>query len=232
MDQQTALKKKAGEFAADFVQSGMRIGLGTGSTAVWAVRRIGEKLRSGELADVVAIPTSIKTQQEAEKVGIPLASFDVLHQLDLTIDGADEVDNDLNLIKGGGGALLREKIVAQITKRFMIIVDPRKLVPALGTTWALPIEVAQFGWESQFRFLESIGGKPILRKTDVGDTFLTDGGNIILDTDFGPIPNVAELEAILQRRVGLLENGLFVDMATDLVVAAEDGVEHYQGLIS
>ncbi len=232
MDQQTALKKKAGEFAADLVESGMRVGLGTGSTAIWAVRRIGEKLKSGELTDIVAIPTSIRTTEEAESLGIPLASFDELKELDITIDGADEVDGRLNVIKGGGGALLREKIVAQITKRLVIIVDPSKQVNLLGETWAVPIEVVHFGWESQKHFLESLGATVEMRLGEDGEPFFTDGGNLILDANFGRIYNILALETKLQQRAGIVESGLFFEMASDLIVASPDGMQHIQGRIA
>ena len=226
------MKKQAGAYAADLVESGMRVGLGTGSTAVWAVRRIGERLKSGELTDIVAIPTSIRTQQEAEALGIPLASFEEVDELDITIDGADEVDGRLNVIKGGGGALLREKIVAQITKRLVIIVDPSKQVSLLGQTWAVPIEVVHFGWESQKRFLESQGATVEVRQDEEGNPFLTDGGNLILDANFGRIYNILALETKLQRRVGIVESGLFFEMADDLIVASPDGIQHIQGRIA
>ncbi|MEM8860911.1 MAG: ribose-5-phosphate isomerase RpiA [Chloroflexota bacterium] len=229
---QIELKKKAGEYAADFVESGMRVGLGTGSTAIWAVRCIGEKIKSGELTDITAIPTSVRTQEEAEKLGIPLAGFDDVDELDVTIDGADEVDGRLNLIKGGGGALLREKIVAQITKRLVIIVDPSKQVNIIGETWAVPIEVANFGWESQKRYLESLGATVEVRQTAENKTFFTDGGNLILDANFGRIYNIAALEEKLQKRVGILESGLFFEMADDLIVASPDGIKHVQGRIA
>lgn len=229
---QIELKKQAGEYAADLVESGMRVGLGTGSTAIWAVRRIGEKLKSGELTDIIAIPTSVRTAEEAESLGIPLASFDELTELDITIDGADEVDHRLNLIKGGGGALLREKIVAQITKRLVIIVDPSKQVSLLGQTWAVPIEVVHFGWQSQKHYLESIGATVNVRRTENGEPYLTDGGNLVLDANFGRIYNILALESKLQQRVGIVESGIFFEMAHDLVVAHPDGVQHFQGRIA
>ena len=232
MDEQTALKKKAGEFAADLIESGMRIGLGTGSTAIWAVRRIGERIKSGELTDIVAIPTSIRTQEEAESLGIPLGSFDEIDELDVTIDGADEVDGRLNVIKGGGGALLREKIVAQMTKRLVIIVDPSKQVSLLGQTWAVPIEVVHFGWESQKRFLESEGATVEVRQDEDGNPYLTDGGNLILDANFGRIYNILALETKLQNRVGIVESGLFFEMVDDLIIASPDGIQHVQGRIA
>lgn len=229
---QTELKKQAAKFAADLVESGMRVGLGTGSTAVWAVRQIGEKIKSGELTDIVAIPTSVRTQEEAEKAGIPLVSFGDVDELDITIDGADEVDSRLNLIKGGGGALLREKIVAQMTKRFVVIIDRSKQVNIIGESWAVPIEVARFGWESQKRFLESLKASVELRQTADGETYLTDGGNVILDANFGRIYNIGALEEKLQKRAGIVESGLFFEMADDLIVASAEGIQHFQGRIA
>ncbi len=165
-------------------------------------------------------------------MGIPLASFDEVAELDITIDGADEVDGRLNVIKGGGGALLREKIVAQITMRFVIIVDPSKQVSLLGETWAVPIEVVHFGWETQKRYLESIGATVEVRKGESGEPYLTDGGNLILDANFGRIYNILALETKLQQRVGIVESGLFFEMATDLIVAHADGIQHFQGRIA
>ena len=159
----STLKKQAGEYAADFVESGMIVGLGSGSTAIFATRRIAHSLHSGELSDILAIPTSLATEAAAIELGIPLTSLADSARIDITIDGADEVDPAFNLIKGGGGAHLREKIVAQATERLVIVVDESKLVPQLGTSWAIPIEVIPFGWEAQARYLEAIGASPKLR---------------------------------------------------------------------
>ena len=159
----STLKKQAGEYAADFVESGMVVGLGSGSTAIFATRRIAQRIHSGALADIIAIPTSLATEEAAIELGIPLTSLADTPRIDITIDGADEVDPAFNLIKGGGGAHLREKIVAQATERLVIVVDESKLVPQLGTSWAIPIEVIPFGWEAQARYLEAIGATPKLR---------------------------------------------------------------------
>lgn len=219
------LKQQAGEAAASLVQTGMVVGLGTGSTAIFATRRIAERLKSGDLKDIVAIATSRATDAAARDLGIRLLTDEMPRDVDITIDGADEVDPALNLIKGGGGALLREKIVAQATKRQVIVVDDSKLSPLLGTHWALPIEVIEFGWASQARFLEGLGATIVPRAAD-GGLFRTDSGNIILDCNFGPIPDVHALAAQLMGRTGIVEHGLFLDMAQDVFVAGAGGVRH------
>jgi ribose 5-phosphate isomerase A len=217
-------KKQAGERAAALIVPGMVVGLGTGSTAIFATRRLGELLASGALSDVVAVPTSHATAEEARRLAIPLTSEDMPRAIDLTIDGADEVDPGLNLIKGGGGALFREKIVAQASRRVVIVVDESKLSAALGTKHILPVEVARFGWRSQQRFLESLGGKPVVRTTADGKPFETDQGNWILDCAFGPIADPTGLEARLAARAGIVEHGLFCGIASEVIVAGENGV--------
>ena len=220
-----SLKQQAGEFAANLVESGMIVGLGSGSTAIFATRRIAQSLHSGELSDIVAIPTSLATEAAANELGIPLTTLAQHPRVDITIDGADEVDPDFNLIKGGGGAHLREKIVAQATERLVIVADESKLVDQLGTTWAIPVEVIPFGWESQAAYLESLSAAPALRMA--GDApFTTDGGNLILDADFGSIANPPALARQLESRAGIVEHGLFIGMTRDVVVAGVDGVRH------
>jgi ribose 5-phosphate isomerase A len=219
------LRQQAGEAAAALVESGMLVGLGTGSTAIFATRRIAERLRSGDLKDIVAIATSRATDAAARELGIPMLSDDIPRAIDITIDGADEVDPLLNLIKGGGGALLREKIVAQASRRQVIVVDEGKLSPRIGTLWALPVEVLDFGWRSQRRFLESLGAEVTQRKID-GGLFRTDQGNMILDCRFGPIADPAALSAVLGARAGIVEHGLFIGIARDLFVAGTSGVRH------
>jgi ribose 5-phosphate isomerase A len=223
-DPREALKRRAGERAAALVSSGMVVGLGTGTTAVFATRAIGERLASGALRDVSGVPTSRATAEEARRVGIPLLSDDIPREVDVTIDGADEVDPALDLIKGGGGALFREKIVAQASRRLVIVVDESKLSPALGTRHALPVEVARFGWKSQERFLESIVGKPRLRLANGGAPYETDQGNWILDCAFGPIADAPALAEKLGGRAGIVEHGLFCGLASVVIVAAADGI--------
>ena len=222
-----SLKQQAGEFAADFVESGMVVGLGTGSTAIFATRRIAQRLQSGDLRDIIAIPTSRQTEADARELGIPLSTLERHPRIDLTIDGADEVDPDFNVIKGGGGALLREKIVAQATARLVIVVDESKLSDQLGSNWALPVEVIPFGWHSQAAYLRGLGAGVTLRQ-DGESTYHTDQGNIILDSDFGPIADAPGLAAQLNARAGIAEHGLFIGMTRDVVVASVGGVRHLQ----
>ena len=224
MDIQT-LKRQAGEYAAQFVESGMIIGLGTGSTAIFATRHIARRLQSGNLREIQAIPTSLATEAAAIELGIPLTDLARNPRIDITIDGADEVDPDFDLIKGGGGALLREKIVAQVTTRMIVVVDDSKLVEQLGTTWAVPVEVLPFGWQSQAGYLRELGAKPEPRM-DGSQPYQTDQGNIILDCDFGRISDVADLARRIRARAGIVEHGLFVGMARDVVVAGAEGLRH------
>jgi ribose 5-phosphate isomerase A len=167
-EDQARYKQEAAEFAVGFVQSGMTVGLGTGTTAIHATRRIAELYRSGQLRDIAAFATSRAVWHEAVKMGLPMMTEDLPQAIDVTIDGADEVDPQLNLIKGGGGALLREKIVAQASCREIIIVDDSKLSPRLGTRWPVPVEVLPYGWQSQARYLESLGAQVTLRRTADG----------------------------------------------------------------
>jgi len=220
-----SLKQKAGSAAVDFVQSGMVVGLGTGSTAIWAVRRLAEMIHSKKLGDIVAVPTSAATEAEARKLKISLTSLEAHPSVDLAIDGADEVDAEMNLIKGGGGALLREKIVADASEREIIVVDGSKLSPRLGTRFALPVEVVPFAWCVEVSALESLGAHVLRRGGE--DPFLTDQRNFILDCDFGPIERPSELARRLDARPGVVAHGLFIDLATDLVVATERGVQHF-----
>lgn len=221
-------KQQSAEFAVQFIQSGMKIGLGTGTTALFATRLIGAKLQRGELRDLLALPTSLATEAEARRLGIPLMSDDAPCEVDVTIDGADEVDPELNLIKGGGGALLREKIVAQLSRREIIVVDESKTSPRLGTRFYVPVEVLPFGWRSQARFLETLGARVELRRDADGSPFHTDSGNLILDCTFGPIADAPRLAEILNARAGIVEHGLFIGLATDLIVAGKNGIQHIQ----
>lgn len=220
------LKRQAAERAVDFVESGMIVGLGEGSTAIYAIRRIGQLIATGALCDILGVPCSRNVEETARALGIPLTTLDDHPAIDLTIDGADEVDPALNLIKGGGGALLREKMVAQASRREIIVVDHSKLSAALGTRWPLPIEVLEFGWKAQLRFLEGLGGQPVLRCRADGSPYRTDQGGFILDTRFGPIADPWALAAQLDARAGIIGHGLFLGLATDLIVASPDGVRH------
>ncbi len=218
------LKKMAGEKAVDNVESGMVVGLGYGSTAIHALRLIGELIRRGELEGIQAIPTADLIAEEARRAGIPLTSLEEHPRIDVTIDGADEVDPELNLIKGGGGALLREKIVAQASSLYIIVVDEQKLSPALGTNFDLPIEIVPFGRRPLEEYLRSLGADPQVRTKKDGKSFVTDSGNYILDCHFGTIDDSYALSAELKKRAGIVEHGLFLDLASEVIIAAGDGI--------
>jgi ribose 5-phosphate isomerase A len=225
MTTQDELKRKAAFFAADMVESGMVVGLGTGSTTQFALERLAERIRSGGLTDIRGIPSSLHTSEAAKSLGIPLTDFDAEALIDITVDGADEVDPELNLIKGGGGALLREKVLAQASRRNVIIVDESKLSPCLGTKWALPVEVVPFARAAEERFLQSIGAAPALRMKD-GRPAVTDQGNLLLDAQFGRMPDPGAVADRLNERAGIVEHGLFIGLAHDVVVAGKDGIRH------
>jgi ribose 5-phosphate isomerase A len=220
------LKRRAAERAVDFVASGMVVGLGHGSTTIFALRRIAELLHGGELRGVLGIPTSTHVERDARELGIPLTTLDDHSRIDLTIDGADEVDDELNLIKGGGGALLREKIVAQASRRELIVVDQTKLSTTLGIQWPVPVEIVSFGWRSQTAYLESLGAEITLRRSEDGSSFHTDQGNLILDCDFGAISDPGQLAARLKERAGIVEHGMFLGLASDVIVGTDQGIRH------
>jgi ribose 5-phosphate isomerase A len=218
------LKQQAAEHAVENVQSGMIVGLGHGSTAIWAVRKIAQLIQAGTLRNVLGIPCSVLIESEARELRIPLTTLEDHPVIDITIDGADEVDPQLNLIKGGGGALMREKIVAQASKREIIVVDESKLVPALGTHWAIPVEVIPFGYGSQMDYLQSLGAEVKIRQDKDNHPFKTDQGNLILDCKFGPLPDAAALAEKLKLRTGIVEHGLFIALATEVIVAGSEGI--------
>jgi ribose 5-phosphate isomerase A len=204
----------------------MVVGLGTGSTAIHAIRRIGELLREGAPRNVVGVPTSSASASAAAELGIPLTTLLEHPVVDLTIDGADEVDPALDLVKGGGGALFHEKVVAQASLREVIVVDEAKLSPRLGTLHPLPVEVVPFGATPEVEYLEDLGASVVLRLNEAGDAFVTDEGNWILDCTFGPIADPEQLGARIDRRAGVVEHGLFLGLTTDLVIAGPSGIEH------
>lgn len=214
-------KERAGEAALTFIENGMIVGLGTGSTAKCFIDSLGQALKDQRLKDIRGIPTSIRSQQQARQLGIPLTDFAHSPLVDVTIDGADEIGPKLSLIKGLGGALLREKLVAQNSKRLIVIADDSKLVKALGTKTALPVEVATFSHEASARFLAAQGCEPVLRVINSGEPYHTDNGNYIYDCRFPGIPDPAALENVLAYRAGIVETGLFIGIA-DLAVLATD----------
>jgi ribose 5-phosphate isomerase A len=217
------LKRQAAELAVNHIRSGMIVGLGTGSTAVHAVRRIGALLADGRLGDIIGIPTAEATAREAERCGIPLGTLDDHPVVDLAIDGADEIDPDLNLIKGLGGALLREKIVETAARQFIVIADDRKLVSRLGTRGPVPVEVIPFARRPVSEYLASLGAEVKLRQID-GTPFITDEGNLILDCYFNGLEDPLTMAQHIRRRPGVVEHGLFLGIATEAIVAGPQGV--------
>lgn len=225
MSQET-LKRKAAETALESVESGMVLGLGTGSTVRHLVELLGDALGSGALTDIVGVPTSVQTERQAIEVGIPLIELGDRPALDLTIDGADEVSPELDLIKGLGGALLREKMVAQASKRLLIISDDSKLVDRLGTLQPLPVEVIDWALSAQTRFLEGTGARVALRRNADGEAVRSDNGNVFLDCTFpGGIEDPAALDRLLASRAGVVDSGLFLDMATLAIIAGAEGIQ-------
>ncbi|MGC2524990.1 MAG: ribose-5-phosphate isomerase RpiA [Stellaceae bacterium] len=218
------LKRAAALRAIEEVEDGMVLGLGTGSTAAFVVEGLAGRVKSG--LRVVGIPTSERTAAQARRLGVPIATFAEYQKLDMTIDGADEVElGTLNLIKGLGGALLREKIVAAASRRLVIVVDQEKLVERLGAHTPVPVEVTQFGWQVTAGALERLGCVPERRYTTREQPFVTDEGHFILDCRFGPIANPGALETRIAATVGTVENGLFVGRSSMVVLASATGVE-------
>lgn len=223
-----AQKQAAAERAIDWVEDGMKLGLGTGSTAAKFVDLVGARVRDG--LDVLCVPTSEATRQQAEGLGVPLTTLDELPRLDLTVDGADELDDELRLIKGGGGALLREKIVATASERMLVIADASKRVETLGA-FPLPVEVERFGLRVTHAAVEEVAraagcdGEVRLRQNRYGDPFLTDGSNHIIDCAFGRIDDPEALAEALMRLPGVVEHGLFLGIADAAVVATGESAD-------
>lgn len=217
-------KQRAAEAALEFVKSGMVVGLGTGSTADYFLQAMAAAIKSGRLTDVQGVPTSRQSERRAQHLGIPLTSLAHCPPPDITIDGADEIDPHLDLIKGGGGALLREKIVAQNSRRLVIIADSSKVVSCLGTRWALPVEVVPFCHETHVPFFQKLGAAAALRRNADGGHYVTDSGNYIYDIRFEHIADAAALENALLHRAGVVDCGLFLGIAQVALVADECGV--------
>jgi ribose 5-phosphate isomerase A len=215
-------KETAGRAAAKLVRDGDIVGLGTGSTAYFAVVALGERVKAG--LKIIGIPTSVQTADLARTLGIPLTTLDEHPEIDITIDGADEVDPKLNLIKGGGGALLREKVVASVTKKMVVVSDSGKIVSVLGK-FPLPVEIISFARTVVEKKIIALGGSPKLRTRADGSPFLTDNGNQILDCSFGKIADPAALARELNGTPGVVEHGLFIGLAKVALVGRGDGVE-------
>lgn len=206
-------KKIVGEKAAEYVKEGMIVGLGTGSTVFYTIHKLGEMVSKG--LSIKGIPTSVQTEVLARELGIPLVNFSEVEHIDIAIDGADEVDANLDLIKGGGGALLREKIIARAAKAFVVVADSSKVVEKLGG-FPLPIEVVPFGYEMTMRHIKSLGIEPVLRESN-NQPYKTDNGNYIFDCRFSIDFHASELERELNMIPGVVENGLFVQMADTVI---------------
>ncbi len=220
-DPVVSLKKAVGKMAAERVQSDTIVGLGTGSTTVFAIQHLGERPKSGQLKNIVGIPTSFQSENLARECGIPLTTLNAVEGIDLAIDGADEVDRQKNLIKGGGAAHTQEKLVDSFADYFIVVVDSGKLVEKLGTTFLLPVEVIPKAMKPVMLHLEKLGGKPELRTAVKKDgPIITDQGNFVLDVKFDSLDNPAELEKTINNIPGVLNNGLFVGLA-DLVIVGE-----------
>ncbi|KAF0152409.1 MAG: ribose 5-phosphate isomerase [Ignavibacteria bacterium] len=231
-------KKIAAEKAVEEIKDDMIVGLGTGSTFHFALLKIAERIQSGELKNIKCVASSKQTELKAAELGIPLVTLNELYKsgrrtssqsatktadkfsIDLTIDGADELDKDLNLIKGGGGALLREKVIVQASKKFIVVVDESKLSKKLGMNFPVPVEVLQFAVEAEKSFLESLGANVSIRKNSDGEHFITDEGNFILDAKINAIENVDEFASILEQRAGIVEHGLFRSCLVSKVVCS------------
>lgn len=216
------LKQLVGEKAAEYVKDGMVVGLGTGSTAYYMVEALGKRVKEG--LTITGVTTSTRTKEQAEKLGIPLKTIDEVESVDLTIDGADEIDSNYQGVKGGGGALLFEKIVADYSKKVIWIVDESKMVETLGA-FPLPIEVMPYGSQQLVRIFEEKGFQPTMRKNDVGGNYLTDGGHYIIDLHMTKIEDPHSLATWLDGLTGVMEHGLFLDRVNTIIVGRNTGLE-------
>jgi ribose 5-phosphate isomerase A len=233
---QSELKKQAAYEAVKLVRPGMVVGLGTGSTAIWATRRIGELLAAGKLTDIIGIPTSDVTAREARSLSIPLSTLETHRHIDLTIDGADEIDPQLNLIKGGGGALYMERKVARASKQFVVVADESKLSPCLGTRFYVPVQVGVSQIDLVHGELSKLGNAVVRKSGDV--IFLTDQGDAIIDLHCGPLSgtasrnerigeyrlNSSQLSSKLSQLPGVVDHGLFIGMNPKIIIAGENGI--------
>jgi len=215
------MKQEVGKAAAALVKSGSIVGLGTGSTTAYAIEYLGDRLKSGELKDIVGIPTSFQSEVLAKEYGVPLTTLDAVDHIDIAIDGADEVNPERNLIKGGGAAHTREKVVDYLAEQFIVVVDSGKLVERLGSTFAVPVEVIPMALTPVINAIKKLGGKPELRMgVKKAGPVITDQGNMVVDVRFDSIDDPEGLEKTLNNIPGVLENGIFVN-CTDLVLVGE-----------
>lgn len=216
------MKKLAAEKATLYVEDGMVVGLGTGSTVEFALKKLGERIKKEKLK-IQGIPTSNKTKKHAIDYGIPLIDLEECTEIDITIDGADEVDSFFNVIKGGGGALTREKVIAYHTKRMVIVVDETKIVKGLGADFPVPVEVIKFAWRATKKSLEDLGCTAELRKI-MDEAYITDNTNYILDCDFGRIDDAEALEKNINEIPGVVDNGLFIGLVDEVIVGSKQGI--------
>ena len=219
--EQEEMKKLAAEKATEYIEDDMIVGLGTGSTVEYTIKKLGDMVKDG--LKIKGIPTSLRTKKLAIKYGISLVDLDEYGEIDLTIDGADEVDSFLNLIKGGGGALTREKIIAYHSKKEIIVVDETKIVKKLGIDHPLPVEVTKYGWNATKKTLESLRCTAEIRKI-MDEVYITDNQNYILDCDFGKIDEPQLLEKEINSIPGVVENGLFIDLVDEVIVGSKQGI--------
>ena len=219
--EQEEMKKLAAEKAVEYIEDDMIVGLGTGSTVEYALIKLGEMVKKG--LKIQGIPTSLRTKKSATNYGIPLTDLKEHAEIDVTIDGADEVDSSLFVIKGGGGALTREKIIAYHSKKVIIIIDETKVTKRLGVDFALPVEVTKYGWTATMKTLEDMGCTPELR-TITGEPYITDNQNYIIDCDFGKIDEPEVLEKEINSIPGVVENGLFIDLVSEVIVGSKQGI--------
>ena len=226
MSKNEKLKKAAGVRAVDFVHTGMLVGLGTGSTAEFAIEELSKRIKDGRLSGISCIPSSERTRNFAETLGLDLVELSSKRKIDVTIDGADEIDFDFNLIKGGGGALLREKVLAQNSERNIIVADESKLSRRLGSRFPVPVEVLEFALEAEKSYLKSLGGEVKLRLARDGSPFLTDQNNFIVDWNFGQIESPSYFADRLSQRAGIVEHGLFIGTASDIIIGSPRGLKH------
>ena len=226
MSKNEKLKKAAGVRAVDFVHTGMLVGLGTGSTAEFAIEELSKRIKDGRLSGISCIPSSERTRNFAKTLGLDLVELSSKRKIDVTIDGADEIDSDFNLIKGGGGALLREKVLAQNSERNIIVADESKLSRRLGSRFPVPVEVLEFALEAEKSYLKSLGGEVKLRLARDGSPFLTDQNNFIVDWSFGQIESPSYFADRLSQRAGIVEHGLFIGTASDIIIGSPRGLKH------
>ncbi|HWP45379.1 MAG TPA: ribose-5-phosphate isomerase RpiA [Blastocatellia bacterium] len=215
-------KKRAAERAVEYVEEGQVVGLGTGSTTRFAIEAIGRRVKEG--LRITGVPTSKDSDALARELGIPLVDLNDIEKIDITIDGSDEIDSRFDMIKGGGGAMTREKLVALASRTRIIVVDEPKLVSSLGQTRPLPVEVLPFAWRMSARCLSELGCKPVLRSSGEA-AFVTDNGNYILDCEFGPIEDPPSMEKRIKLIPGVVESGLFIAIADSVIIAFDDRVE-------